>query len=48
AIQATVDAADEAGWEATSVGLAKILDSADMREGVAAFLAKRTPNWPGA
>jgi enoyl-CoA hydratase len=48
AVQATTDAQDEAGWEATSVGLSKILDSADMREGVEAFMQKRTPNWPGA
>jgi enoyl-CoA hydratase len=45
AIQATVDVHDDAGWEATTAGVARILDSADMREGIAAFKGKRAPRW---
>ncbi len=38
---------DEIGWWATGEGVEAVMASADMREGVAAFLEKRAPNWTG-
>jgi enoyl-CoA hydratase len=39
--------ADAAGWDATSTAVERILAAADMKEGVAAFFAKRPPEWTG-
>lgn len=54
AVQATLAAVnqflaggDEQGWKLTAGAKAAILGSQDYQEGVAAFLAKRPPNWSG-
>jgi enoyl-CoA hydratase/carnithine racemase len=47
AIEATVSADDEAGWAATARGLEIVHASADLREGIDAFLNKRSPEWSG-
>jgi enoyl-CoA hydratase/carnithine racemase len=39
--------AEAQGWDATAAALEVILASADMKEGVSAFFAKRPPAWPG-
>ncbi|MFJ3772313.1 enoyl-CoA hydratase-related protein [Streptomyces sp. NPDC090075] len=39
--------ADELGWEVTRHAIESVLGSEDQREGVAAFLEKRTPRWRG-
>lgn len=38
---------DARGWQATTDALQFVLDSADMKEGAAAFFEKRAPEWPG-
>jgi enoyl-CoA hydratase len=47
ALEATVAAEDDRGWEATTVATAAIAESDDMREGVLAFFEKREPRWTG-
>jgi enoyl-CoA hydratase/carnithine racemase len=47
AVNGLAQASDEAGWEATGVATAAIAQSADLREGVAAFFERRPPVWSG-
>jgi enoyl-CoA hydratase/carnithine racemase len=47
AVDRIVAADDAAGWAATEEARATIAASEDMREGVAAFFEKRSPNWKG-
>ena len=47
AVDATLAADDERGWEATAEAQAAIIDSEDVREGIAAFFEKRAPEWRG-
>ncbi|HEY9415658.1 MAG TPA: enoyl-CoA hydratase, partial [Pseudonocardia sp.] len=47
AIDTWLTGSDEAGWRATDEAVAAIRASEDSREGVAAFLEKRPPNWSG-
>ena len=42
-----VSAEDRAGWDLTSQALSVVMGSEDAREGVSAFLEKRTPSWSG-
>jgi enoyl-CoA hydratase len=47
AVNAVLARDDAAGWDATEEALRTVSASADAREGVAAFLEKRPPNWTG-
>jgi enoyl-CoA hydratase/carnithine racemase len=47
AVNAVLSAGDPAGWDATEDALRTVAASADAREGVAAFLEKRPPQWTG-
>jgi enoyl-CoA hydratase/carnithine racemase len=47
AIDRLVSAGDEAGWTATAEAVDAIRTSEDMREGLAAFFEKRSPQWKG-
>jgi enoyl-CoA hydratase/carnithine racemase len=47
ALDSQLEAADAAGWQATSAAVARVRSGADMAEGIAAFLGKREPRWPG-
>jgi enoyl-CoA hydratase len=38
---------DAAGWRLSAEAMAETMSSADMQEGVAAFVEKRRPNWSG-
>lgn len=54
AVTACLDAMDELlimeeddAWAATAAALSTVLDYDDHREGIAAFLERRPPSWPG-
>ncbi|MFD5128888.1 enoyl-CoA hydratase-related protein [Streptomyces olindensis] len=47
AVDQVVGQADELGWEVTGHALDTVLGSEDHREGISAFLEKRTPHWLG-
>lgn len=47
AVDAVLAGTDDAGWSGTARGVAAVMASDDMKEGVAAFLEKRDPNWTG-
>lgn len=47
AVDSLLGATDDAGWSATARGVAEVMASDDMKEGVAAFLEKRDPQWTG-
>jgi enoyl-CoA hydratase len=47
AVDGLLAATDDAGWSATARGVAEVMASDDMKEGVAAFLEKRDPQWTG-
>jgi enoyl-CoA hydratase/carnithine racemase len=47
AIDAVLSGDDDEGWSATARGVAEVMASDDMREGVRAFLEKREPRWTG-
>ncbi|MEZ5246347.1 MAG: enoyl-CoA hydratase-related protein [Acidimicrobiales bacterium] len=47
AIDAVLRGTDDEGWSATARGVAEVMASDDMKEGVAAFLEKRDPEWTG-
>ena len=38
---------DYEGWSSTARGVAEVMASDDMKQGVAAFLEKRDPEWTG-
>jgi enoyl-CoA hydratase/carnithine racemase len=47
AVDAVLSGTDDEGWSATARGVAEVMASDDMKEGVAAFLEKRAPVWTG-
>lgn len=47
AMDAWLSGSDELGWRATEEATRTVLDSADAREGIAAFLDRRPPRWTG-
>ena len=47
AVDAVLRGTDDEGWSATARGVAEVMASDDMKEGVAAFLEKRDPEWTG-
>lgn len=47
AVNSLLSGTDDEGWSATVRGQAAVMESDDMKEGVAAFLQKRDPTWLG-
>jgi enoyl-CoA hydratase/carnithine racemase len=47
AVDAVLGGTDDIGWAATAHGVAEVMASDDMAEGVNAFLEKREPRWTG-
>jgi enoyl-CoA hydratase/carnithine racemase len=47
ALEQTVSAADDVGWDATARATGVVWASQDTKEGVRAFFEKRPPNWQG-
>lgn len=47
AMHHVIEADDALGWSGTDEGFATISTSEDMKEGITAFLGKRTPKWTG-
>lgn len=47
AVDAVLGGTDDIGWAATAQGVATVMASDDMKEGIAAFLEKRDPEWSG-
>lgn len=47
AVDGVLSGTDDEGWSATAHGVAEVMASDDMKEGVAAFLEKRVPQWTG-
>jgi enoyl-CoA hydratase/carnithine racemase len=43
----SIDAADALAWQLSEQAAANVRASADSREGIAAFLEKRPPQWSG-
>ena len=46
-VAAQLEPADDAGWAATANAVETVLSSADLREGIDAFFARRSPEWTG-
>ena len=46
-ITSQFDAADEAGWAATTRAVEAVMSSADLQEGINAFFERRAPQWSG-
>ena len=46
-INHSIDMSDALAWQLSSEAAHRVRASEDSREGVAAFLAKRSPHWPG-
>jgi enoyl-CoA hydratase/carnithine racemase len=46
-INQTIDAGDALAWQLSAEAAAQVRASEDSREGIAAFLEKRAPNWHG-
>lgn len=46
-VAAQLEPADDAGWTATARAVDTVLSSADLREGIDAFFARRPPEWTG-
>jgi len=47
AVDVVLSGTDDEGWSATARGVATVMASDDVKEGVAAFLEKRDPHWTG-
>ena len=46
-VAAQLEPADAAGWAATATAVEAVFESADLREGIDAFFARRPPEWSG-
>ena len=46
-INHSIDMSDALAWQLSSEAAHRVRASEDSREGVAAFLEKRSPHWPG-
>jgi enoyl-CoA hydratase len=44
---AAMDGTEETGWAVTERAVGRVKESADMKEGVSAFLERRAPEWTG-
>jgi enoyl-CoA hydratase/carnithine racemase len=47
AVQSVLGADDARGWDLTRAAQDRVLASDDLREGIQAFLSKRSPRWSG-
>ena len=47
AVDAVLSADDDHGWSSTARGVAEVMASDDVKEGVQAFFEKREPRWSG-